>query len=157
MHFLAKILLPMVRKTDGQKNITVMIIKGADVLDHYNIDLLLKRRGEKSEKAHPKKKEKKRQIRSLRFFSRFLSCTQEGDEGGECDHKIRHLFFFFVFPLIFFLCVSLRLLQQLEWIWCWKARKQHPKEGVRVYLDERNGILLQQQQHTHIHEGKEEE
>jgi hypothetical protein len=116
MHFLAKILLPMVRKTDGQKNITVMIIKGADVLDHYNIDLLLKRRGEKSEKAHPKKKEKKRQIRSLRFFSRFLSCTQEGDEGGECDHKIRHLFFFFVFPLIFFLCVSLRLLQQLEWI-----------------------------------------
>jgi hypothetical protein len=35
----------MVRKTDGQKNITIMIIKGADVLDHYNIDLLLKRRG----------------------------------------------------------------------------------------------------------------
>ncbi len=43
--FLAKILLSMVRKTDGQKNITIMIIKGADVLDHYNIDLLLKRRG----------------------------------------------------------------------------------------------------------------
>jgi hypothetical protein len=42
MHFLAKILLPMVRKTDEQKSITIMIIKGADVLDHNNIDLLLK-------------------------------------------------------------------------------------------------------------------
>jgi hypothetical protein len=53
MHFLAK----MVRKTDGQKSITIMIIKGADVLDRYNIDLLLKRRGKKSEKTRPKKKE----------------------------------------------------------------------------------------------------
>jgi hypothetical protein len=57
MHFLAKILLSMVRKTDGQKSITIMIIKGADVLDRYNIDLLLKRRGKKSEKTRPKKKE----------------------------------------------------------------------------------------------------
>jgi hypothetical protein len=49
----------MVRKTDGQKNITIIIIKGADVLDHYNIDLLLKRRGKKSEKNTKKKKRKK--------------------------------------------------------------------------------------------------
>jgi len=36
-----------------------MIIKGADVLDRYNIDLLLKRRGKKSEKTRPKKKRSK--------------------------------------------------------------------------------------------------
>jgi hypothetical protein len=123
MHFLAKILLPMVRKTDEQKSTTIMLITGADVLDHNNIDLLPKRReGEKNPKKHIlKRKKKKKQIRSLTFFCRFVSCTEEADEGGECDRKIRHLFFFFLFffgPLIFFLCVSLRLLQQLEWICC---------------------------------------
>ncbi len=97
----------MVRKTDGQKNITIIIIKGADVLDHYNIDLLLKRRGKKSEKNTKKKKEKKRSKYVVLDFSADLVHAQKKEmKVTNVTVKSAIFSFFFIFSPWFSFSVS---------------------------------------------------
>jgi hypothetical protein len=98
----------MVRKTDGQKNITIMIIKGADVLDHYNIDLLLKRReGGKNPKKHSQKKRSK--YVALDFSADLFHAQKKQMKVANVTVKsaILSFFFSFFFPLGFLsLCLS---------------------------------------------------
>lgn len=148
----------MVRKTDEQKSITIMINKGADVLDHYNIDLLLKRReGEKNPKKHSQKKRKKRsRYVALDFSADLFHAQKKQDEGGDCDRKIRHhVFFFFFVSLVLFLFVSS---SSLNGFVVEKLVSSIQRKVSEYIWTNEMGFFCCNNTHTHLlHEGKEEE
>jgi hypothetical protein len=145
----------MVRKTDGQKSITIMIIKGADVLDRYNIDLLLKRRGGKSEKTHPKKRSK---YVVLDFSADLFHAQKKEMKVANVTVKSAIFSFsvFFLFPWFSF-SVSLFVSSSSLNGFVVEKLVSGIRRKVSEYISTNEMGFFCNNNNTHIHEGKEEE